>query len=113
MINAAGDPDASSWEADRLFGANALLPLVIHEAARAAGVARFVHISSAVVQNDREVLDESETMDAFSAYSASKVAGERVIAGSAGTIPAVVRYRPPSVHAPGRRVTRMITRMAS
>ncbi|GAA1913577.1 NAD-dependent epimerase/dehydratase family protein [Nocardioides hwasunensis] len=113
VVNAAGDPDASSLEADSLFGANALLPYVVLTAAREAGVSRFVHVSSAVVQNDREVLDESESMDPFSTYSASKVAGERVIASGLGTTPAVVRYRPPSVHAPGRRVTRMIGRIAS
>jgi nucleoside-diphosphate-sugar epimerase len=113
VINAAGDPDASSLDADALFGANALLPLVILMAAREAGVPRVVHVSSAVVQNDRAVLDESDSMDPFSTYSASKIAGEQVVATAAGESTAVVRYRPPSVHAPGRRVTRMIARIAS
>lgn len=112
VINAAGNPDASSLDADTLFGANALLPLLILTAAHEAEVPRFVHISSAVVQNDRPVLDESESMDPFSTYSASKIAGERAVADASGGPTAVVRYRPPSVHAPGRRVTRMIARIA-
>lgn len=113
VINAAGDPDASSLDEDALYGANALLPAVVLRAATIAGVERFVHISSAVVQNDKPVLDSTEDMRPFSPYSASKVAGEVVVRALGTSAVEVVRYRPPSVHAPQRRVTRMISRIAS
>lgn len=112
VINAAGNPDASSLDEDALFGANALLPAVLLRAAEVAGVPRFVHVSSAVVQNDRPVLDSSEDLRPFSPYSASKVMGEVLVRRSCVGVE-VVRYRPPSVHAPSRRVTRMISRIAS
>lgn len=113
VVNAAGNPDASSLDEDVLFGANALLPAILLTAAREAGIERFVHVSSAVVQNDRSVLDSSEDMRPFSPYSSSKVLGEQVVRELSGEGIDVTRYRPPSVHAPGRRVTRMIARIAS
>ena len=109
LVNAAGDPDASSADEGALFGANAVLPALLVAAATEAGVARVVHVSSAVVQNDRPTLDSSEEMVGFSPYSASKVVAEEVLRSAAGV---VVRYRPPSVHASGRRVTSMISRIA-
>lgn len=111
VVNAAGIPDASSLDEDALFGANALLPAVVLRAAREAGVPRVVHVSSAVVQNDKPFLDSSEDLRPFSPYSASKVMGE-VMAREVMEGVEVVRYRPPSVHAPTRRVTRMIRRIA-
>jgi nucleoside-diphosphate-sugar epimerase len=112
VVNAAGMPDASSLDQDALFGANALLPRLVLEAATRARVRRLVHVSSAVVQNDKLVLDESEVMHAFSPYSASKVAGEQALRQMPPVGVEIVRYRPPSVHAPNRRVTRMISRIA-
>lgn len=112
VVNAAGDPDASSTDEDALVGANALLPAILLAAARKAGVRRLVHVSSAVVQNDRPVLDASEEMQPFSAYSLSKVLGERVLRdGEIGAVQ-VVRFRPPSVHHESRRVTRGVSRVA-
>lgn len=113
LVNAAGDPDASSTRSARLLGANALLPRILLEAAASADVPRLVHVSSAVVQNDKSVLDDGEQMQPFSAYSQSKAAGEMVLRhdGPAGV--RVVRYRPPSVHAPGRRITRRVAHFAS
>ncbi|WP_162598607.1 NAD-dependent epimerase/dehydratase family protein [Nocardioides gilvus] len=113
VVNAAGDPDASSLDENGLFGANALLPAVLLAAARDAGVGRFVQISSAVVQNDKPVLDSSEDLRPFSPYSASKVVGEEVVRESDRGAMQVVRYRPPSVHDHSRRVTRMIRRIAT
>ncbi|MGN0064109.1 MAG: NAD-dependent epimerase/dehydratase family protein [Nocardioides sp.] len=112
VVNAAGNPDASSLEEDALFGANALLPAVVVEAAGRAGVRRVVHVSSAVVQNDKPVLDDTEDLRPFSPYSASKVLGEVVVREAVSEVERV-RYRPPSVHAPQRRVTRMIRRIAT
>lgn len=111
VINAAGDPDASSLDSDNLFGANALWPAILLAACEVAGVGRLVHVSSAVVQNDRPVLDSSEDIAGFSPYSSSKVLGEEVLRSAAGST-SVTRYRPPSVHASGRRVTQMISRLA-
>ncbi len=113
LVNAAGDPDASSTLTEELLGANALLPRILLEAAAAAGVPRMVHVSSAVVQNDRPVLDDSEDMRAFSAYSRSKVSGEIVLRQDPPAGVVVVRYRPPSVHASDRRVTRRVARIAA
>jgi nucleoside-diphosphate-sugar epimerase len=113
LINAAGCPDASSLDEDMLYGGNALLPRVALEAAGLAQVRRVVHVSSAVVQNDKSVLDESEELLPFSPYSASKVAGEEVLREQIPAGVSVVRYRPPSVHASGRRVTRMVARIAA
>lgn len=112
VVNAAGNPDASSLDEDALFGANALLPALVVEAADRAGVRRVVHVSSAVVQNDKAVLDDSEDLRPFSPYSASKVLGEVVVRDAEASVERV-RYRPPSVHAPQRRVTRMIRRIAT
>lgn len=113
VVNAAGNPDASSLDLDVLYGANAVLPAVLLDAAVEAGVPRFVHVSSAVVQNDRRVLDASEDMHGFSPYSSSKVMGELALRDAAVSDCVVVRFRPPSVHATGRRVTRLITRIAA
>lgn len=112
LINAAGDPDASSRDLDGLYAANALIPRIAVVAAATAGVSRFVHVSSAVVQHDKPVLDESEDLRPFSPYSSAKVAGEEVLREQLPGV-TVVRYRPPSVHAAGRRVTQMIGRIAS
>jgi len=112
IVNAAGDPDASSHDENGLYGANALLPALVLECAQRAGVPRLVHVSSAVVQNDKPLLDDTEDLRGFSPYSFSKVVGEEVLRTAGTTELSVVRYRPPSVHAPGRRVTRMITRIA-
>lgn len=109
VVNAAGDPDASSRDVPALVAANAALPGVVGAAAAAAGVPRVVHVSSAVVQGRRPVLDESDDFDAFSAYARSKALGERLVRRAGGD--RVVVYRPPSVHAADRRVTRLIARI--
>lgn len=111
VINAAGDPDASSHDLPRLLGANALLPALVSLACVKAGVGRFVHVSSATVQGRRPVLDETLETDAFSDYSRSKALGERLALECAPGVTTV--YRPPSVHAPDRRVTRTLTRLAA
>lgn len=110
VVNCAGEPDASSRDVGALVAANALLPGVVGAAAQAAGARRYVHVSSAVVQGRLPVLDSSDRVDAFTAYSRSKVAGERW-ARACGPSHTVL-YRPPSVHAPSRRVTRLTARIA-
>jgi putative NADH-flavin reductase len=112
VINAAGDPDASSRDTHALTAANSLLPRVVLEAAASASVRRMVHVSSAVVQNDRKVLDASEDMSPFSPYSRSKILGELVLRTDVPAGVSVTRFRPPSVHAPGRRVSQRVGRIA-
>lgn len=111
VINAAGDPDASSRDGAALIAANGALPGLLGRLAEAAGARRFVHVSSAVVQGRRPVLDASDEFDAFSAYARSKALGERFARrfGPAQT----VCYRPPSVHHESRRVTRLTARIAA
>lgn len=111
LVNAAGDPDASSRDESALFGANAALPGLLGRLADAAGIERFVHVSSAVVQGRLPVLDETDTFDAFSTYARSKLAGEQ-LAREFGPAQSVV-YRPPSVHHESRRVTQLTARIAS
>lgn len=110
VVNCAGNPDASASRSEQVTAPNAVLPGVIGAAAMQAGVHRFVHVSSAVVQGRRPMLDSSDATDEFSVYAASKAEGERA-ARSRGPAETVV-YRPPSVHAPCRRVTRQLTRIA-
>lgn len=111
VVNAAGDPGASSLDVDALVGANALFPLALLKAAERAGVRRLVHVSSAVVQGAKETLDSSRDVRPFSPYSLSKVLGEQVLESAHGV--QVVVYRPPSVHAAGRNVTTKISRIAA
>lgn len=111
VINAAGDPDASSRDTSALNAANGALPGLIGRLAAEAGVPRYVHVSSAVVQGRRPVLDATDDFDAFSPYAASKVAGER-LARSFGPEQTVC-YRPPSVHHESRRVTRLTAKIAA
>lgn len=111
VVNAAGDPDASSLDRVALQGANALVPAVLLEACRRAAVLRLVHVSSAVVQADVNMLDDAPAGTGFSPYSDSKIAGEAVL-DRPGAGPLVVVYRPPSVHGPDRRVSRLTARIS-
>jgi nucleoside-diphosphate-sugar epimerase len=111
VVNASGDPDASATDLDRLVGANALMPVVAARAAERAGVRRFVHVSSAVVQGAIGTLDESEQRDPFSPYAMSKCLGEEALPAAVDSAELVI-YRPPSVHGPDRRVTRRIASIA-
>lgn len=111
VVNAAGDPDASSRDDAALIAANGVLPGLIGRRTAEAGITRFVHVSSAVVQGRRPVLDESDNFDAFSPYAKSKVLGEQ-FARRFGPEQTVC-YRPPSVHHESRRVTQLTARIAA
>lgn len=80
VINAAGLATPDARKSPELYGANALLPVVIAAAAERAGVTRMVHLSSAAVQGRSKVLDESTKLRPFSAYSRSKALGESALA---------------------------------
>ena len=111
LVNAAGDPDASSRDAGALDAANGALPGLLGRLALAAGIPRYVHVSSAVVQGRRLILDASDAFDAFSPYARSKVLGER-LASRFGPEETVC-YRPPSVHHESRRGTQLTAKIAS
>lgn len=105
VVNAAGMPQAVSSSDDALFGANALLPLLVARTLSTRHPAvRLVHISSAAVQGRRAVLDESVTLAPFSPYSASKALAEQCLVDFSD----VVIFRPTSVHGRGREVTRRL-----
>lgn len=76
VVNAAGVAQPGSSADERLYGANALLPLVVRDAAREAGAGRLIHLSSVAAQGRMAVLDESPSTNPFSPYSASKALGE-------------------------------------
>jgi nucleoside-diphosphate-sugar epimerase len=79
VINAAGVAKPGSSGDERLYGANALLPIVIRNAARKAGASRMIHLSSVAAQGRRAVLDESPAVSPFSPYSSSKAWGEAAL----------------------------------
>jgi UDP-glucose 4-epimerase len=108
VINAAGCSEATAAAGDGLFGANALLPVVIYQAASRSAVDRYIHISSAAVQGRRPVLDETASWAPFSPYSHSKALAERALIRR----PRVCLFRPTSVHGVDRAVTRSLARLA-
>lgn len=112
VINAAGLAAPASRMVADLFDANAVLPAVIAMLAARAGVPRMVQVSSAAVQPGR-VLDETTTVRPDSPYSRSKAAGEQVLLDAAHIPAEVVIYRPTSVQAAGRTVTRRLVNIAS
>lgn len=111
VVNCAGDPDAGSRDLGALYGANGVLPGLAGDAARSVGARRYVHVSSAVVQGRASRLDDSFVVDGFSAYARSKILGERSALDLGPSSTCV--YRPPSVHAPSRKVSRLTSRIAS
>lgn len=114
VVNAAGLATPSAPGGKDLLGANALLPAVLARAASAAGTRRFVHLSSAAVQGRAPVLDETDTVHPFSAYSRSKALGEQALALAAVREPAlsVVTVRATSVQGAGRPTTAALARLA-
>ncbi|WP_439937487.1 NAD-dependent epimerase/dehydratase family protein [Nocardia sp. N13] len=105
VVNAAGMSAATTSVSPELAGANSLLPLVV-AAARPTG-SRLVHVSTAAVQGNRPVLDETDARAPFSPYSTTKALAEECLASE----DAVVVFRPTSVHGPGRDVTRSLARV--
>lgn len=110
VVNCSGNPDASAQDAGELLAANAASPAVVARAACQAAVGRLIHVSSAVVQGRRPVLDESDATEEFSPYALSKAEGERRVRRE---FPTATVYRPPSVHGSTRRVTSMTAKIAS
>ncbi|MCC3276933.1 NAD-dependent epimerase/dehydratase family protein [Arthrobacter sp. zg-Y20] len=113
VINAAGLATPGAGDSPELRGANALLPLLIADAADAAGVRRFVHLSSAAVQGHRPFLDESSHVEPFSAYSRSKALGEQALSARTAGSCSVTTVRATSVQGPGRATTAKLARLAA
>lgn len=114
VVNAAGLATPSAARSRDLLGANALLPAVLARAASAAGTRRLVHLSSAAVQGRAPVLDETDTVHPFSAYSRSKALGEQALDLTAVRTPAlsIVTVRATSVQGTGRPTTAALARLA-
>lgn len=111
VVNAAGVSDATSFDFPGLVAANGVLPGLIATASVRAGVRRLVHVSSAAVQGRLSVLDSSDTSDAFSHYSMSKLLGEQTVQRfGCGT---AITYRPAGVHGINRPITRRVTQIAA
>ena len=118
VVNAAGLAAPDSTVNEALFGANALLPVVIARAAERAGAARYLHLSSAAVQGRRDVLDESAATNPFSPYSRAKALGEASLLEylrefDTSATPEVVIVRATSVQGPGRSTTDQLRRVAT
>jgi nucleoside-diphosphate-sugar epimerase len=113
IVNAAGDPNASSQNLTSVLGPNAALPIIVKRAAEMAKVARYVHISSSVVQGDRAVLDSTTNLLPFSPYSKAKALGEKWLLKEPSVVTTTTIFRPPSVHAVGREVTEKIRTLAA
>jgi len=111
VVNAAGLARPTGRNIQELSGANALLPRLVSEACRRAGVVRFVHISSAAVQGNLTTLDESTRYRAESPYARTKALGEQALLASWTSGTTVLR--PTSVHGPDRTLTRSLVRFAS
>ncbi len=112
VVNCAGLATPGAPASAALYGANALLPSVVHQAARRAGIPRMVHLSSAAVQGDRAVLDETENRAPCTPYGVAKGDGERLLLARARVGPAVTVLRPTSVHGPGRATSASLARLA-
>jgi nucleoside-diphosphate-sugar epimerase len=110
VVNCAGIANPGAVASPALYGANALVPILLWEACRRADVARFVHVSSAAVQGDREILDESEAVSPLTPYATSKAAGERLLRAS--NPQGVTIIRPTSVHGHDRPLTARLARFA-
>ncbi|MFJ2661975.1 NAD-dependent epimerase/dehydratase family protein [Arthrobacter koreensis] len=113
VINAAGLATPTGADSPELRGANALLPVVIADAADDAGARRFIHLSSAAVQGHRPLLDESTQVEPFSAYSRSKALGEAALGARVPGRCPVTSLRATSVQGASRQTTASLVRVAS
>lgn len=119
VVNAAGLAAPDQTHQQSLTGANALLPVLVALAAHRTGVRRVIHMSSASVQADAPVLDESIRTAPFSPYSFSKALGESALYrlhsqwSEEPSAPELTVIRATSVMGTARRTTRMLARFAS
>jgi nucleoside-diphosphate-sugar epimerase len=112
VVNAAGAAAPDSSATDGLFGANALLPVLVARAAERAGCRRFVHVSSQSVQGDVHRLTEAADWHPFSPYSESKALGEMATGESTDRHCDTVNFRALSVQGAGRATTQKLVAFA-
>ena len=110
VVNCAGISNPGAETSPNLYGANALMPVLVREACYRANVGRFVHVSSAAVQGDRDILDETEDLTPLTPYARSKAAGERLLLR--GKREGLTIFRPTSVHGSARPLTVRLARFA-
>ena len=115
VVNAAGRAAPDAAGADVLYGAHAQGPAGRARACARSGAARLVHLSSAAVQGERPVLDETWEASPFSPYSRSKALGESVLRLLAPRLPdgLLTVLRATSVQGAGRRTTASLARVAA
>ena len=119
VINAAGLASPDGGDGPKLYGANALLPTILAHAARVAGVRRYIHLSSAAVQGDRPIIDESVEVEPFSPYSRSKALGEQALSSFRTESQErsenfeIVVIRATSVQGTSRKTTKSLRRIAA
>lgn len=111
VVDAAGVARPESTDTRELRAGNAVHPAVLALAANEAGVRRFVHVSSAVVQGRLDPLDESPRHFPLSPYASSKAEAETFLLAGKGVPPEVVVYRPTSIQDASRGTTRRLARM--
>jgi nucleoside-diphosphate-sugar epimerase len=109
VVNAAGLPDGNAPAGPGLYGANALLPVLVARAGARAGAGRFVHLSSVAVQGGLP-LDETPRTAPFSPYSHAKALGEALLL--AEPTPDRVLFRCTWVHDVDKPQTRSLARLA-
>lgn len=84
---------------------NARLPLRLAQAARAAGVRRFIQLSSAAaiasISAPGETITDATQPRPRSPYGRSKLAADAALSALAGENFAVVSLRPPAIYGPG------------
>ncbi len=105
VINAAGLAEPGASASARLFGANALTPVVLALAATEAGVARFIQISSLAVVGDLSTVSDGSARSSHSPYAASKGLAEEALLQVTSQSRLVI-LRALSIHAPDRELTR-------
>ncbi len=119
VVNAAGLATPGCEDSEDLYGANSLLPVVIAEAAKVSNVRRFIHLSSAAVQGNSPIIDETARYRPFSPYSRSKARGEQALLVYCRTLSesdhplSISIVRATSVQGSGRPTTESLRRIAS
>lgn len=112
VVNAAGVAVSTGRDRATLAAGNTHYPVALARLAIAAGVRRFIHVSSAAVQGRLDPLDESERLAPFSPYSRSKAEGERRLLAERRGDTEIVIYRATSVLGLSRPITHQLARYA-